>query len=201
MPANDWAPERTLVLPAYYIDRFEVTWREYRSCVEAGICGQDGLRVLPSTKAALTDPLMQNRPVAGIRYHEAVTFCTWKGKRLPTEAEWERAARGRTGSDYPWGNALPSAELLAKPVAYPVDPDPANSPLDVSTAVTDVSPEGIHDLLEASRSGSPIGTTQTPIQIPRSCRRAQSSSPWPRTSMAKATSQAPPAARSCVAPC
>lgn len=144
MPTNDWAPQRRVHLSAFYIDKFEVTWARYRKCVEAGVCSRRGLNTLPATKAALFDPASANRPAFGIRFQEARIFCLWDGKRLPTEADWERAARGTEGRDYPWGNSPPSKELLSAPTYY--DPDGARVPDVVGSHPEDVTPEGVADL-------------------------------------------------------
>lgn len=152
MPTNDWVPEREVHLRSFYIDKYEVTWGRYRPCVEAGICATGGLVVMPSTKAALTLPEMGDRPAYGIRYEEAAAFCAWLGKRLPTEAEWERAARSVDGRDYPWGNAVPASALLEARTFYHPDPGlPMKYPAPVGTQAQDVSPDGVHDLFGSIR--------------------------------------------------
>ena len=127
----------------FHIDSHEVTWGRYRACVDAGICSTRGLERYPETQKALRDPALENHPVDAITYAEALTYCTWVGKRLPTEAEWERAARGTDGRDYPWGNTLPSLELLLTETSYVTED---RRPDAVGSHPEDVTPEGVFDL-------------------------------------------------------
>jgi sulfatase modifying factor 1 len=91
---------REVFLDAYAIDRYEVSVADYRRCVAAGGCALDAL-VEGDVRYLADDGAMAN-----VTWDEAATYCRWRGARLPTEAEWERAARGdRVGADWPWGEA------------------------------------------------------------------------------------------------
>lgn len=142
MPRNDWAPVHTVTLKPFHIDSHEVTWGRYRACVDAGRCSPESIERYPETTKALRDPALENFPVDKVTFADALTYCTWVGKRLPTEAEWERAARGAEKRDYPWGNTLPSPALLQSESSYVGDhrPDPVGSHQE------DVTPEGVSDL-------------------------------------------------------
>ena len=99
------APQRTVLLSDYWIYRTEVTNAMYAFCVKVGACAP------PSQElgAPLYDnPLYANYPVVGLTWDMAANYCTWVGGSLPTEAQWEKAARGAGGNTYPWGN-LPEA--------------------------------------------------------------------------------------------
>ncbi len=147
MPRNDWAPGRRVRLSAFYIDAYEATWGRYSQCLQAGLCSDRGLRRFWSTEHALSDPAAAHLPVWGATFDEAVEFCAWSGKRLPTEAEWERAARGPQGTTYPWGNDPPPESLIRSRTFYgSTSLDPSMSPPPVGTNVRDVTPEGVHDL-------------------------------------------------------
>jgi formylglycine-generating enzyme required for sulfatase activity len=91
------APQRIVVLPAFAIDRTEVTVAAYRICARQGAC--DGTPLVEARRVLRGDLF----PIEAVTWDEAATFCRWRGGRLPTEAEWEKAARGPLGATWPWG--------------------------------------------------------------------------------------------------
>ena len=95
-------PTQKVTLPAFYIDKTEVTNKAYNECIKAGFCYRPYRFKLPKRFAR------RNQPAVYVSWHEAHKFCRWKGKRLPTASEWERAARGSAASSYSWGNDKPS---------------------------------------------------------------------------------------------
>ena len=97
---DDEKPGRTVEVAAFQIDKTEVTVAAYRACVSAGKCSP------PSTGNACTwdQSGKEQHPVNCVDWAQAQAYCAWAGKRLPTEAEWEKAARGTDRRKYPWGN-------------------------------------------------------------------------------------------------
>jgi len=101
---NDEKPQHTVYLDAYWIDRTEVTNAQYRKCVEAGACREPGCWDDENYNAP-------GQPVVCATWDDAQSYATWVGGRLPTEAEWEKAARGTDGRIYPWGDEFDGTRL------------------------------------------------------------------------------------------
>ncbi len=102
-------PPHVVYLDEFWIDQTEVTNMMYRICVEAGLCNEP---TMPSFHPAYTDPSTLNHPVIHVSWDDAKTYCEWAERRLPTEAEWEKAARGFDERLYPWGNSEPTSDKL-----------------------------------------------------------------------------------------
>jgi sulfatase modifying factor 1 len=103
-PQNE-RPAHIVTLDAYYIDRYEVTLSLYRKFLE------EGNHDAPPTWDDEAATTVGDRPAIGMRWESAAAYCRWARKRLPTEAEWEKAARGTDGRRYPWGEMQPFVDI------------------------------------------------------------------------------------------
>lgn len=103
-------PQRTIYLDAFWVDKTEVTNSMYAKCVQAGQCQYSYAR--PGFNPFYNNPLYRNNPITFVTWYDADNYCRWAGRRLPTEAEWEKAARGIHAQFYPWGDISPNSSLL-----------------------------------------------------------------------------------------
>ena len=96
--AGDALPAHTVILPDFYMDVYEVSRGQYKECVDTGVCS-DSINV-PDLESYFQE---SGFPMSSLEWEQAKTYCGWRGARLPSEAEWEKAARGTDGRTYPWG--------------------------------------------------------------------------------------------------
>jgi len=100
---DEW-PQRKVQLDGYYIQKHEVSWRQW-----ARFAAAQARQRKPSRPAWARD----DHPVVDVTWDDAVAYCRWVGRRLPSEAQWEKAARGGKGQRYPWGGQAPDERGLA----------------------------------------------------------------------------------------
>jgi formylglycine-generating enzyme required for sulfatase activity len=105
--AIDEKPLHDVMLSEYWIDRYEVTVSDYASCVDSGICSIPKKAPEPACNYGVSG--RDGFPMNCIDYKSAQRYCGWAEKTLPTEAQWEKAARGEYTWIYPWGDAPPAS--------------------------------------------------------------------------------------------
>ncbi len=110
----DERPVHAVTLRPFFIDLFEVTNARYRACVEAGRCAPPAVRSSPTRGDYFTREEFNDFPVIQVTWEQAAAFCAFEGKRLPTEAEWEFAARGGGDRRYPWGDDFDAARVPSR---------------------------------------------------------------------------------------
>jgi formylglycine-generating enzyme required for sulfatase activity len=139
MGDDEEAPQREIYVSAFYLDRYEVTTGRYAKFLQA-----TGSTHPPLGWETLDLNRGSELPVTGVDWRDADAYCRWAGRRLPTEAEWEKAARGTDARSYPWGNGSPMLDHAnyenSSPSAY--DGGLAK----VGTHPAGKSPYGIDDL-------------------------------------------------------
>jgi len=112
---EDEFPQKKITLDSYWIDMYEVTNTQYLEFVKAtghrpaldDSCLTEKCREGNLWEGNSFPPSIRNQPVVQVSWYDADTYCRWRNKRLPSEAEWEKAARGSIGNIYPWGSAPP----------------------------------------------------------------------------------------------
>ncbi len=109
---EDEQPVHTVTLDSFWIDQTEVTNSQYARCVGERMCSAPSPSDSRTRDSYYGDSQFDDYPVINVSWHDADTFCQWAGGRLPTEAEWEYAARGPDGHVYPWGDDPPHDTLL-----------------------------------------------------------------------------------------
>ncbi len=154
---EDEGPSKFVVAPSFRIDVTEVTTSAYRACVEAGGCSAPMVEKTYIPRACNWNyEHTDNDPVDCVTWHQAIDYCTWAKKELPTEDLWEYASRGKVGRDFPWGWSVAGHDWGA--------PDDINERMNghcqgariaagleghtcpVGGAPKGDTPEGIHDL-------------------------------------------------------
>lgn len=154
---NDEKPYHKVILSAYKIDKYEVTSCKYQECVDAGDC--NNYNESEPHFSAYSEEFQKcnlgrkdrlDHPMNCVSWFGAKAYCEWVGKRLPTEAEWEKAARGTDGLKYPWGNTSDSTCSYAVMGRYDEKRGPEGCGADSTWAVGSIeagkSPYGAYDM-------------------------------------------------------
>jgi formylglycine-generating enzyme required for sulfatase activity len=147
---NNESPYHTVTLSFYQIDIYEVTVSKYQSCIDDGACNNDNgsephyYTTTNYSFCNLGASGKDNHPMNCVSWYGAKAYCEWVGKRLLTEAEWEKASRGTDGRIYPWGNEEATCD-------YAVMYDSGNGcgtndTMEVGSKPNGVSPYGLYDM-------------------------------------------------------
>jgi formylglycine-generating enzyme required for sulfatase activity len=146
--AEDEKPVHEVQLDAYYMDVYEATNQSYKACMDAGLCGAPIGRGSYTVPDYFTSTEYANYPVIYMAWEQARVYCAWRGARLPTEAEWEKAARGTDQRIYPWGDGIDNS--LANYGRETSGEAPAGNTDSGTSAVGSfklgISPYGMHDM-------------------------------------------------------
>jgi formylglycine-generating enzyme required for sulfatase activity len=139
MGDDENSPRRKLFVDAFYMDQFETTTERYAKYLESTRTDRR-----PDYWDELKGKDSERMPVIGVSWNEANAYCRWAGKRLPTEAEWEKSARGAGERPYPWGESTPTVDLANYENSSPEAYGTGLSPVGAHTAGR--SPYGVEDL-------------------------------------------------------
>jgi formylglycine-generating enzyme required for sulfatase activity len=139
----DETPIHTVYLDAFYIDKYEVTNALYKSCVDANVCIFPQFDNSYSRQTYYGDSRYDQYPVIGVTWEMAKAYCEWRKARLPTEAEWEKAARGTDGHMYPWGESIDPSRANYNDNS---DPNYVGDTSKVDAYSSGVSPYGLFDM-------------------------------------------------------
>lgn len=132
----DEQPEKKIYLDTYYIDKYEVTMEKYKKFIDA-----TGHRSPGNWNETNFPSGMANYPVVLVTLYDALDYAKWAGKRIPTEAEWEKAARGTDGRIYPWGNKFEPEKANIS-----MSMNKKTSVMPVGSYKEGVSPYGVYDM-------------------------------------------------------
>lgn len=135
------SPSYNVWLDSFYLDKYEVTNGFYKMCVADGVCNPPEHSYSAQRDFYYGNPDFENYPVIFIDWNDAENFCKWRGARLPTEAEWMKAARGNNLRLYPWGN-----EFSCKYANLGTDKECVRALTEVGSYPEGVSPYGAYDM-------------------------------------------------------
>ena len=150
----DATPIHLVYLDAFFIDKLQVTNAQYVACVAAGVCPAPLSYASATRPDYYTNPQYRQHPVLNVPWEYANAYCQWVGKRLPTEAEWEKAARGTDLRPFSWGFEEPTCELGNVSVMLPGEEwhrTCVGDTVAVGSYPRDASPYGVLDMTGNAR--------------------------------------------------
>ncbi|MGD9315951.1 MAG: SUMF1/EgtB/PvdO family nonheme iron enzyme [Anaerolineae bacterium] len=117
---DEW-PQHEVCVDDFHIDQYEVTNEQYEACVQANVCNPPAATKSHSRDLYFGHDLHADYPVIYVSWLDAEAYCRWVGMRLPTEAEWEKAARGVSGAEWPWGDSFSEGMCNTRPQGVPAN--------------------------------------------------------------------------------
>jgi formylglycine-generating enzyme required for sulfatase activity len=148
------SPLNIIYVDAFFIDRLPVTNAQYAACQSSSACPPPISNASTTRPDYYTNPQYAQYPVLNVRWEYADAYCRWVNKRLPTEAEWEKAARGTDRRLFPWGNELPTCDRTNTAILFPGDvlPRPCvGDTVAVGSYPQNASPYGVLDMVGNTR--------------------------------------------------
>jgi len=145
-PWESWGDNYDNYLPLFYIDKYEVTQKDFRECVEAKICREPVKKRSGWRSDYWNNTEYDNFPVLYVNNYEAQKYCKWRGKRLPTEYEWVKAANGGQQKWYPWGDDDPGIENRYGNIFYSLAETKSYDTAEVGSFPKDISSLGVMDM-------------------------------------------------------
>ncbi|MBK8618198.1 MAG: formylglycine-generating enzyme family protein, partial [Anaerolineales bacterium] len=139
LASSDEKPQHSVMVDAFWIDQTEVTNAMYAKCVAANQCDPPNETKSYTRPSYYGNSEFDNYPVIYVSWNDALAYCSWAGRELPTEAQWEKAARGTDGRIYPWGE-----DISCDKANYQRNCDGDTSP--VKNYPNGVSPYGAYDM-------------------------------------------------------
>jgi formylglycine-generating enzyme required for sulfatase activity len=142
--SNREKPAHQVYLDTFYMDKYEVTNALYKACVDARVCEVPKIIRSTTRDSYYGNSQFDDYPVVYVDWYQASAYCEWRGARLPTEAEWEKAARGTDERTYPWGEGIDCSKANSRDIIQ--DKYCVGDTTEVGSYESGTSPFGLYDM-------------------------------------------------------